>query len=221
MIPPDQSLFPFPKDLQEAKQQQLDIAKQVISEDQFSSIKTVAGVDVAFKNEGTLTVAAVALLTFPDLELRESAIAVIPTSFPYLPGFLSFREIPAILKALSVIKINPDLIFCDGQGFAHPRRCGLACHLGVILDCPTIGVAKSLFVGNHEALAVEKGNWVTLTDKNETIGAVLRSRSHVKPLYVSIGHRICLTTAIDLVLRCATKYRLPETTRLADKLSKI
>ncbi|MGK7930697.1 MAG: deoxyribonuclease V [Microcystaceae cyanobacterium] len=220
-IPSDSALFPFPKDLKEAKTQQIEIAKQVISKDQFSPLKTVAGVDVAFKNKGSLTLAAAVVLRFPSLELIESAIAVSPTPFPYLSGFLSFREIPAILKVLSVLSITPDLIFCDGQGFAHPRRCGIACHLGVLLNYPTIGVAKSLLLGQHELVGEEKGNWVRLTHKEETIGAVLRSRSYVKPLYISIGHRISLTTAIDLVLRCTSKYRLPETTRLADKLSKM
>jgi deoxyribonuclease V len=221
MIPTDQSSFAFPKDLKEAKIQQIEIAKRVITEDQFPPLQTVAGVDVAFKNQGSLTLAAVVVLKFPSLDLIESAIAVTPTQFPYLSGFLSFREITTILKALSVLSVNPDLIFCDGQGIAHPRRCGIASHLGVLLNCPTIGVGKSRLVGKNEAVGEEKGSWVTLRDKKETIGAVLRSRSHVKPLYVSIGHRISLMTALNLVLRCTLKYRLPETTRLADKLSKI
>jgi deoxyribonuclease V len=159
------------------------------------------------------------VLSYPDLQLVETAIAKIPTTFPYIPGFLSFREIPAILKALQQTKITPDLILCDGQGLAHPRRFGIACHLGVILDVATIGVAKSLLVGTHAQLPSAKGNWQPLIDRQEVVGAVLRTRTNVKPVYVSVGHRVSLASAIDYVLNCTTKYRLPETTRWADKFA--
>jgi deoxyribonuclease V len=153
------------------------------------------------------------------LQLQEHALARRPTTFPYIPGFLSFREIPAVLDALEQVKATPDLILCDGQGIAHPRRFGLACHLGVLVDLPTIGVAKSLLVGKHEDLPEEKGNWRYLRHRGEIVGVVLRSRTGVKPVYVSSGHRISLPTAIDYVLRCTPKYRLPETTRWADRLA--
>ncbi|MGD8673007.1 MAG: endonuclease V, partial [Thiogranum sp.] len=133
--------------------------------------------------------------------------------------YLSFREVPAVLEALGTLASRPDLILCDGQGLAHPRRFGLACHLGVLTDIPTIGVAKSRLVGEHGALPPQKGSWVPLMDKGETIGAVLRTRDNVSPVYVSIGHRTSLATAIDYVLRCTPRYRLPETTRRAHRLA--
>jgi deoxyribonuclease V len=205
--------------LEEAEAVQQELRHLVIAEDKLGEVRHVAGVDVGFEDNYTITQAAVAVLSFPELQLVETAIAQIPTTFPYIPGFLSFREIPAILKALEKLTIVPDLILCDGQGIAHPRRCGIACHLGVLIDVPTIGVAKTLFVGKHDELPPEKGSWQPLIHRGETVGVVLRSRTNVNPLYVSIGHRISLPTAIDYVLRCTTKYRLPETTRWADKLA--
>ncbi len=203
----------------EAKAIQQQLRTKVIVTDQFDKINYVAGVDVGFENNYTISKAAVAVLSFPDLKVVETAVATCPTTFPYIPCFLSFREIPVIIAALQKLSQIPDLILCDGQGLAHPRRFGLACHLGVILDLPTIGVAKSLFIGKHGELPQEKGNWLPLTDKDEVIGAVVRSRKNVKPIYVSVGHKISLQTAIQYVLNCTTKYRLPETTRLADKLA--
>ncbi|MGK7875878.1 MAG: deoxyribonuclease V [Xenococcaceae cyanobacterium] len=210
---------PWPQNLEEAKAIQQQLQPQVITEDQLGEVGYVAGVDVGFENNYAITKAAVAVLSFPELQLVEKAIARRPTTFPYIPGFLSFREIPAALEALEKLTIIPELILCDGQGVAHPRRFGLACHLGVLIDIPTIGVAKSLLVGKHEELPPEKGCWQPLQHQGEIIGAVLRSRTNVKPLYVSIGHRISLPTAIDYVLRCTPKYRLPETTRWADQLA--
>ena len=204
----------------EAKAIQEELQQEVITEDKFKQpVKYVAGVDMGFEDNGTISRAAVAVLSFPDLQLQEQCIAKRATTFPYIPGFLSFREIPAVLDALEKINTIPDIILCDGQGLAHPRRMGIACHLGVILDMPTIGVAKSLLIGKYEEVPQEKGSWQPLIHKNETIGAVLRTRSNVKPVYVSSGHRISLPTAIDYVLRCTPKYRLPETTRIADKLA--
>ncbi|MBW4649074.1 MAG: deoxyribonuclease V [Kastovskya adunca ATA6-11-RM4] len=198
---------------------QKQLQPEVITSDRLPEVRYVAGVDVGFEEGGAVTKAAVAVLSFPELQLVEQAIARRPTSFPYIPGFLSFREIPAIVDALEQVATTPDLILCDGQGIAHPRRFGIASHLGVLADLPTIGVAKSLLVGKHDELAEEKGNWQPLRYKGETIGAVLRSRTGVKPLYISVGHRISLPTAIDYVLCCTPKYRLPETTRWADKLA--
>jgi deoxyribonuclease V len=204
----------------EAKFIQEELQKEVITEDKFTEpIKYVAGVDMGFEADGTISRAAVAVLSFPDLQLQEQSIVRRATTFPYIPGFLSFREIPAVLDALKKINTIPDIILCDGQGIAHPRRMGIASHLGVILNMPTIGVAKSWLIGEYEQVPQEKGSWQPLIHKNETIGAVLRTRSNVKPVYVSSGHRISLPTAIDYVLRCTPKYRLPETTRIADKLA--
>jgi deoxyribonuclease V len=209
----------WPLTVEEAIAIQKQLQPEVITEDCLGEVQYVAGVDVGFEEDGAVSRAAVAVLSFPDLQLREQAIARRPTTFPYIPGFLSFREIPAVLDALEKISTTPDLILCDGQGIAHPRRFGLACHLGLLTDMPTIGVAKSLFIGKHEELPIEKGSWKALRHQGEVIGVVLRSRTGVKPLYVSIGHRISLPTAIDYVLRCTPKYRLPETTRWADKLA--
>lgn len=211
--------FLFPQSLEEAKKIQQQLRHQVITKDQLQKVNYVAGVDVGFKDNYKITQAAIAVLNFPQLTLVESQLASTPTTFPYVPGFLSFREIPAILKALEKLTIIPDIILCDGQGIAHPRRLGIASHLGVLIDLPTIGVAKSLLVGKHEEIPLEKGNWKPLIDKDEIIGAVLRSRTNVKPIYVSIGHKISLPTALDYVMKCLTKYRLPETTRWADKLA--
>ncbi len=210
---------PWVKTVAEAKIIQAQLKHQVIASDCLAKVKYVAGADIGFEDNYAISKAAVVVLTYPELELVEQAIARIPTAFPYVPGYLSFREIPAILEVLPQLKITPDLILCDGQGLAHPRRLGLACHLGVLLDLPTIGVAKSLLIGQHESVPLEKGSWKPLMDKDETIGVALRSRTKVKPIYVSIGHKISLPTAIDYVMGCLTKYRLPETTRWADKLA--
>ena len=191
----------------------------VVTTDKLESIQYVAGVDVGFLDNYTISQAAVAVLSFPDLKLQEQAIAQRRTTFPYIPGFLSFREVPVILDALEKLTIIPDIIICDGQGIAHPQRFGLACHLGVLINLPTIGAAKSRLIGTHQELPAEKGSWKPLIDRGEVIGAVLRSRTNVKPLYVSPGHRISLETAINLVLQCTPKYRLPETTRWADYLA--
>ena len=212
-------IHPWVKTVTEAKAIQEQLRHQVITSDRLSTVRYVAGVDIGFENNYQISKAAVVVLSYPQLEFIEQAIARIPTAFPYVPGYLSFREIPAILSALPQLKQTPDLILCDGQGLAHPRRFGLACHLGVLLDIPTIGVAKSRFIGEHDAIPVEKGSWQPLLDGQETIGVVLRSRTNVKPIYVSIGHKISLPTAIDYVMGCITKYRLPETTRWADRLA--
>ena len=210
---------PWPTDVAQARALQESLRGKVIAGDKLGVVETVAGVDVGFERAGAVTRAAVVVLDFPGLEPREQAIARQPTRFPYVPGFLSFREAPAVLAALEKLRDAPDLLLCDGQGIAHPRRFGIACHLGVLTDIPSIGVAKSRLVGTHGMVPKVKGAWVPLMDAGEVIGAVLRTRDDVKPLYVSIGHRVSLDTAIDYVLRCTTKYRLPETTRLADRLA--
>jgi deoxyribonuclease V len=182
-------------------------------------VRHVAGTDVGFERGGAVTRAAVAVLAYPELALVDYAISRLPTRFPYVPGLLSFREIPALLAALGRLRIRPDLILCDGHGLAHPRRFGIASHLGVYCGVPTIGVAKSRLIGEHGAPPQRRGAWVPLRDRGETIGAVLRSKAHTRPIYVSIGHRLSLPAAVRLVMACVTRFRLPETTRWAHRLA--
>ncbi len=213
------SLHPWNLSPVEARELQIRLRERVVARDALGEIRFVAGMDVGFESDGSAARAAVALLRFPDLSLAEHAVARKAVEFPYVPGLLSFREAPAILEALGRLRRTPDLLICDGQGYAHPRRFGLACHLGVIADIPSIGAAKSRLIGTHARLPQPRGSWVPLLDGAETVGAVLRTRSGVSPLFVSIGHRISLETAIRYVLRCAPRYRLPETTRCAHRLA--
>lgn len=201
-----------------ALQQQLRAAVSC-QDDLPDVVTTVAGVDVGFEDNGTTTRAAVVVLTFPGLAVIEQRIARRPTAFPYVPGLLSFRELPAVLAALEQFDRLPDLLLCDGHGIAHPRRLGIASHLGLLIDRPTIGVGKSRLCGRHGPVPERRGGWTPLRDGDEIIGAVLRTRERVKPVYVSPGHRIGLETAIDYVMACTTRYRLPETTRWADRLA--
>lgn len=203
----------------EAKILQPQLAGRVIPETTFdlSKVRTVAGVDVSFR-EG-MARAAVVVLSLIDLEPVDCATGEAPATFPYVPGLLTFREGPSVLNALERLTIWPDLLIFDGQGVAHPRRIGLAAHMGVILDHPSIGCAKSRLVGTHAEPGNAVGDWVPLADGGEVIGAVVRSRVGVKPLYVSTGHRVDLPAAIDLVLQCTRGYRLPETTRYAHKVA--
>jgi deoxyribonuclease V len=213
-------LHRWPRSPRQAIALQEKLRAKVEGRDRMGRVRHVAGADVAFEKGGAVTRAAVVVLSFPDLELEDWAVARRPTRFPYVPGLLSFREAPAVLAAWRKLRILPDLLLCDGQGIAHPRRFGLASHLGLLLDVPTIGAAKSRLVGVHEEPGNEKGDWAPLVDDGETVGAALRTRAGVKPIYVSVGHRVTLKTAIRYVLACAPRYRLPETTRLADKLSR-
>jgi len=183
-----------------------------------ADVALVAGVDTHF-HQGLATAAVVAI-RISDLATVDQATAVRKIRFPYIPGLLTFREGPAILAALDHLTTAPDLLIFDGQGIAHPRRCGLASHMGLLLDIPSIGCAKTRLSGRYEAPRSEKGSFTYLKDGEETIGAVVRTRSKVKPLFVSIGHRINLHDSINIVLRCCSKYRLPETTRRADKLAR-
>lgn len=187
--------------------------------DRLPLIRYVAGVDAGFEEGGRVARAAVAVLAFPGLELVATSVARRPVKFPYIPGLLAFSELPAILAALANLHTAPDLILCDGQGIAHPRRFGIASHLGVLLDVPAIGAAKTRLSGRHAEPPNVKGAWTALIDGAETIGAVVRTRAGVKPIYVSIGHRVSLKTAIELTLACVTRYRLPETTRQAHHLA--
>jgi deoxyribonuclease V len=155
------------------------------------------------------------------VQQRLRAVVCGPIEAPYVPGFLFLREAPAALAALACLRLRPDLVLVDGQGLAHPRRFGLACHIGVLAALPTIGVGKSCLLGRYAPPGPDRGAWTPLVDADETVGAVLRTRSHTRPLFVSVGHRISLGTAVDYVLRCAPAFRLPEPIRLADRLSRV
>jgi deoxyribonuclease V len=199
---------------------QKELAGAIITTDQLDEVRLVAGIDVGFEEGNTVTRAAVVVLTVPALELVEQVVARRPTSFPYVPGLLSFREGPAILDAFASLQTAPDLLLFDGQGLAHPRRFGIACHMGVLTGLPSIGVAKSRLTGRPlGTLPEEKGAWLPLFDREEVVGAVVRTRDRTNPLYVSTGHRVSLPTAVDYTLACTTRYRLPETTRAAHKLA--
>ena len=214
-----QHQHPWPRDPRQAREIQNRLKGLVISQDRLDSVRYVAGVDVGFEAGGKITRAAVAVLRYPELDLSGQSIARLPTSFPYVPGLLSFREIPAVLAALEQLERQPDLLLCDGQGYAHPRRLGIACHLGLLTGLPAVGVAKTRLIGRHAEVPNRRGGWTPLMDGEERIGAVLRTRAGVKPLFISLGHRISLETAIHYVMTCTTRYRLPETTRWAHRLA--
>jgi deoxyribonuclease V len=197
------------------------LRSHVICRDDFdpAALRTVAGVDVGFEEQGRVTRAAVAVLDHRSLDCVDQAVARLPTRFPYIPGLLSFRELPAVLEALAGLARPPDIFLCDGQGIAHPRRLGIASHLGLLTGLPSIGVGKSRLIGRHGKVPARRGAWTPLLDDDEVIGAVLRTRAGVKPIYVSIGHRISLETAVAVVMACTRKYKLPETTRAAHRLA--
>lgn len=198
---------------------QESLRSQVERNDRYDAIRTVAGIDVGVAAGSGIARAAVAVLNFPELQLREQSIAELPVRFPYVPGLLSFREIPAVLQALSRLQVLPDLLICDGQGLAHPRQFGLACHLGLWTGLPSIGVAKSRLIGEHAQVGRQRGDWQQLLHQGELVGAALRTRPGTRPVYVSIGHRVSLASAIELVLCCTLGFRLPETTRCAHYLA--
>jgi len=180
------------------------------------AIKTVAGADIALDKEKNLACAGVIVYSFPDLRELERQGAARTLTFPYVPGLLVFREGPALLDALAKLRTEPDLLFFDAHGYSHPRRFGLASHMGVILDKPTIGCAKSLLIGHYEEPPNQPGAWTPLVDAEETIGAVLRTRKDVQPVFISIGHRVDLKTAIELAMACTDGRRIPKPTREAD-----
>lgn len=206
----------------EAAALQRGLAAAVEREDRLVEPATIAGVDVAYGRRGRSAVAraAAVLLDAATLTPVAESVVDVPTTFPYVPGLLSFREAPAAIAAIAALPRPPDLLLCDGQGIAHPRRCGFASHLGLALDLPSIGVAKSRLTGTHDAPPAEPGRWTPLVDGDEVIGACLRTRPGVRPLYVSTGHRVSLPTALRLVIRCLRGRQLPEPTRLADRLSR-
>ncbi|HKW21298.1 MAG TPA: deoxyribonuclease V [Ktedonobacterales bacterium] len=180
-------------------------------------IRTVAGIDVSYREIGR---AAIAVFSFPDLELIEEVTATREVTFPYIPGLLSFREGPVVLAAFERLRTQPDLLIFDGQGYAHPRRLGLARHMGAYLNWPSIGCAKSRLTGRYDEPGPEPGAWSPLMSGREEIGRVARTKARVKPVFVSVGYRITLPLAVEIVLRCTRGYRLPEPTRIADRLTK-
>lgn len=198
---------------EEARRIQNRLRTQVIRTDQFGVINTVAGVDIGLKKD--IARASVVVLSFPELQVVDSVVTESPVRFSYIPGLLSFREIPPLLTAFSQLQTEPDLVIVDGQGIAHPRRFGLASHLGLVLDKPTIGCAKSRLCGQYEEPESEQGSYTDLVDKGEVIGAAVRTRTNVRVVYVSIGHRVSLDLARTFTLACCHGYRLPETTRHA------
>jgi deoxyribonuclease V len=203
----------------EARALQERLSGQAEVRDRLGALALVAGIDVGFEERGRVTRAAVAVLRVADLQLVESTLARRPTAFPYVPGLLSFREIPAVLEALAALACTPDLLLADGQGLAHPRRFGLACHLGWLVDTPTIGVAKSRLLGAFTPPPDQRGAWAPLLDRGEVVGAAVRTRRGVKPVFVSPGHRLDVASAVRLTLACTGRYRLPEPSRAAHRLA--
>lgn len=202
-----------------ARALQVKLARQVRLAPGPQRVERIAGVDSGFIDGGRTARAAVVVLGWPALEPLAAAVAERPTPMPYVPGLLSFRELPAVLDALERLAVTPDLVLCDGQGIAHPRRLGIAAHLGVLTGLPSIGVGKSRLTGTHEEPDAEKGSWVPLLDGGERIGTVLRSRTGVRPLWVSPGHQVDHDGAVAWVLACCRRYRLPEPIRAADRLA--
>lgn len=208
-------------DLGALRAKQLELASEVVREDRLDidPPRLIAGADVGFEQGGDVTRAAIVLLTWPNLALVEYQIARIPTQMPYIPGFLSFREYPALLQAWGQLSQKPDLIFVDGHGISHPRRLGVASHFGLLVDTPTIGVAKKRLCGKFDGLTDEPGSAVPLIDKGEQLAWVWRSKKRCNPLFISTGHRVSIDSALAWVQRCMKGYRLPEPTRWADAVA--
>lgn len=219
---PSSRLFPdgWSGTVADLRAMQSMLASQVTLNDEVGHPRWIAGVDVGLGRFGTVARAAAVLMDGDDLKPVAQAVVELPVALPYIPGLLSFRELPAILAALDQLPRLPELILCDGQGIAHPRRFGIAAHLGIVTSLPSIGVAKSILFGQHDPLPAQKGARRALRADNEVIGTVLRSRLGTAPLIISPGHRVSIKRAADLVLAMTTRYRLPEPTRLADRLSK-
>jgi len=197
----------------------MEIRRLVVTHNQLQEVRLVAGVDISYHSSKQEGWAGIVVFQYPSLAILEQHHARGRVKFPYVPGFLSFREGPITLKAFRGLSHTPDLLLFDGQGIAHPRGCGLASHLGVLLDIPSVGVAKSRLLGSFEEPGEEAGCYTELVDSNgAVIGAVVRTRRKVRPVFVSVGHKVDLPTAIDYVLSCCRGYRLPEPTRRADLL---
>ncbi|ACS87467.1 deoxyribonuclease V [Musicola paradisiaca] len=208
-------------DINALREEQIDKASQVVRHDDmpFEQPAFIAGADVGFEQGGDVTRAALVVLAYPSLELVEYRVARIPTVMPYIPGFLSFRESPALLAAWEMLSHRPELLFVDGHGVSHPRRLGVASHFGLLVNVPTIGVAKKRLCGQVAPLAAEVGSQQPLMDRSEQIGWVWRSKARCNPLFVSTGHRVAIDSALLWVMRCMRGYRLPEPTRWADAVA--
>jgi deoxyribonuclease V len=211
-------LHPWNVSVREAMEIQLRLREMLEPVWDGRKINTIAGTDVGLPDKNTVC-ATVVVLSFPDLDVLESSVSTQDCTFPYVPGLLTFREAPGLLSALENLETTPDVILCDGQGIAHQRRMGLAAHMGLLLDMPVIGCAKSVLCGTYEEPRRERGSYSYMFDKGETIGAALRTRQGVKPVYVSTGNHVDLQTAIDIVLACSPEYRIPRPIRLAHRLS--
>lgn len=199
----------------EAQSIQRSLAGQVSRMNQVGSPRMVAGVDISSSHAHRVATGAAVVLAYPELTVVERSVVSGEVDFPYIPGLLSFREAPLILAACEKLAHTPDVILVDGQGIAHPRRLGLASHVGLLLDLPTIGCAKSILCGHHDLVRDEAGSMAEIGDNGEVIGAALRTRAGVRPMYISIGHKVDLSSAVSWVMRCCRGYRMPEPTRLA------
>jgi deoxyribonuclease V len=199
----------------QAREIQLSLARKVVIENEVINPRLVAGIDISAPDAQGVARGAVIVLRYPEFSMVEVKVVEGKITFPYIPGLLSFRESPLILAACEKLSNTPDLILLDGQGIAHPRRMGLASHVGLFLDLPTVGCAKSILCGQHRPVGEEAGSYAELLDKGELIGAALRTKSGVRPVYVSVGHKIDLAAALQWVIKCCRGYRLPEPTRLA------
>ena len=209
------SLHRWQVTIAEAKEIQWRLASQVSRRNEVDAPRLVAGADISSPDRHGIAKGAVVVLRLPDLTLVERSMVEQRVTFPYVPGLLSFREVPLVVAACAELTSIPDLFIADAQGIAHPRRFGLASHLGLVLDIPTIGCAKSILCGRHEEPGPGPGSYAPLLDGNEVVGAALRTKQGTKPVYVSIGHMVDLEAAIHWVLGCCRGYRLPEPTRLA------
>ena len=199
----------------EAQAIQRELASQVSRRNEVDAPRLVAGVDISAPSSRGVAKGAVVVVSYPELAVVDTSVVERRIDFPYVPGLLSFREAPAAVDAFERLALTPDLILVDAQGIAHPRRFGFASHLGLLLDTPTIGCAKSILCGKHESLALEVGSHAELIDNGEVVGATLRTRERTNPIYVSIGHKVDLKTALRWTMNCCRGYRLPEPTRLA------
>lgn len=210
--------FVLPKNIPAARELQEKLRKSVIIRPLGKTPRTIAAVDAAFSGESVVAVAS--LFSYPSPELIDEAHAVSACPFPYVPGYLSFREGPSIVKAIRKLNKRPDLLLVDGQGIAHPRRLGIASHLGVLLGIPSVGCAKSRLIGDYEEPDGKQGGWSPLLHKGELIGAVLRTRDNVRPVFVSPGHLVTLQDSIEIVMGTLGRYRIPEPLRRADHRTK-
>ncbi|AND67965.1 deoxyribonuclease V [Dyella thiooxydans] len=216
-VPPE--LLAWDGDVPRARRLQAELATRVLLRDDFPPWRRLAGVDVGFEEGGAITRAVAVLLDADSMQPLAEVVARLPTRMPYIPGLLSFRELPAVLAALAQLPDVPDLVFVDGHGVAHPRGLGIAAHLGVMTDLPTIGVAKKILVGSHGPVGPRRGDRAAVMHRGHLIGTALRSKDGIQPLIVSPGHRVSHATAVQCVLASGRGYKLPEPTRLADRLA--